>query len=266
LCRANANSRGGSRCGRCTTRARSVACGPRAQICKSATSPRSRARNYRQGSRPLSARWLGVRPWRCRQADGAGSRRCQQRVDGESANLHCGYPVLPRRHERALSECSAGGAARVWVDDLFCDRAVGRGILDESQNAVRHEPRSADWRASARYFCHLDDASTGVDLHPSAIPCRGNLVRSDIVACVDHDLDPITSHGMTVPPGQSSPAGRRACRRRGSLADVPERLREQSDLFAAVLLRGGRRRGGRQCVPTLSMGPRCGTAGPRGAP
>jgi hypothetical protein len=72
-------------------------------------------------------------------------------------------------------------------------------MLDQSQDPIGHEPRSADWGASTGYLGHLHHTATGVDLNAAPVAACDHLVRAHLVAGINHDLDSVTTHPRTVP-------------------------------------------------------------------
>jgi len=71
---------------------------------------------------------------------------------------------------------------------------VGRGVLDQGQDAAGHEARGPDRRPAARHLAHLDHAPPVGDVHPAAGLGRDHLVGPGLLARVDHDLNPVTLH------------------------------------------------------------------------
>jgi hypothetical protein len=80
------------------------------------------------------------------------------------------------------------------VNTFLLNGWVSGGILDERQYSVRHEPSGSDRCAAASHFDHLNDASTSVDLDPTAVPSRDHVVRADLVARVYDDLYSVAAH------------------------------------------------------------------------
>jgi hypothetical protein len=80
------------------------------------------------------------------------------------------------------------------VDTFLLNGSVSGGIFDERQYSVRHEPSGSDRRAAAGHFDHLNDASTGADLDPTAVPSRDHVVCPDLVARVYDDLYSVAAH------------------------------------------------------------------------
>jgi hypothetical protein len=114
---------------------------------------------------------------------GPGNDRERSRADKRSAR--------PREQRR--------------LDDFLGDVPIGRGMLDEREDSVGHEPRSADWGASAGHLGHLHHAASGVDLHSTPIAACDHFVRAHLVASVYDDLDSVTAHLRTVP--RAGPTG-----------------------------------------------------------
>jgi hypothetical protein len=72
-------------------------------------------------------------------------------------------------------------------------------MLDEGDNAVRHEAARPYRRSAPGHLRDLDDAAGGRDLEPPAVARRNDVERLHAaLACVDHDLDPVASHGRTI--------------------------------------------------------------------
>jgi len=99
---------------------------------------------------------------------------------------------------------------------------TGSGVLDQCYDAVGHELGGSHWGAATSAFGDCDHASSGRDLNSSAGPGGCHLVRADVIACFDDDLDAITFHvwitllrGGILPVGLGAPYGTTAAPRRG---------------------------------------------------
>lgn len=82
-----------------------------------------------------------------------------------------------------------------------------RGVLDQRDDAVGHELGGSYWCSSASGFGDGDHASSGGDLDPPAGPSGGHLVRADVIACFDDDLDAVTLHMWVNAPVQTNTPG-----------------------------------------------------------
>jgi hypothetical protein len=69
-----------------------------------------------------------------------------------------------------------------------------RGMLDHCHHAAGHEPPGANRLAGSSDLGDLDHSASGRHLDPPAGPRGNDLVRSDAVTGVHHDLDPVPSH------------------------------------------------------------------------
>ena len=67
-------------------------------------------------------------------------------------------------------------------------------VLDQRDEATRHEASCPHGRAAARDLGDLDHAAGGRHLDPSAVAGRDDLECLDTLAGVDHGLDTITLH------------------------------------------------------------------------
>jgi hypothetical protein len=81
-------------------------------------------------------------------------------------------------------------------------------VLDQREDAAGHEPSRANRRPAPRDLSYLDDASTRVDLDPTAVTRGDDLVRADLSARIDDDLHPVTPHVITVFPESRNADGR----------------------------------------------------------
>ena len=71
-------------------------------------------------------------------------------------------------------------------------------MLDQGQDAVRHEAGGAHGGTATGHLGDLDDPSTGVDLDSPSGACCHDLVRADLTARIDDDLHPVAAHMFTV--------------------------------------------------------------------
>ena len=86
----------------------------------------------------------------------------------------------------------------MWLRDLARDVLVGGGVLDQSQDPVRHEARGPHGRSAARDLGDGDDPASGLDLDPASVAGGDDLVGADLVSRIDHDLNPVTAHTVKV--------------------------------------------------------------------
>ena len=87
-----------------------------------------------------------------------------------------------------------------WFDGLLTQLAAKRRVLDQGENAVGHEAGCPHGGAAARHLDYFDDASARVDLDPSPVSGRDDVVGADLTARIDDDLDSIPAHALTVTP------------------------------------------------------------------
>src|SRR4051812_32548316 len=78
-------------------------------------------------------------------------------------------------------------------------------MLDEGDQAARHEAARPDLRPATRDLADLDDAAGGRDLDPAAVLRRRDLEGLGAARPgIHHDLHPIATHARTVAPGTSA--------------------------------------------------------------
>jgi len=99
-------------------------------------------------------------------------------------------PTTPRR----VPESASSSDRCRSVNGPLSDRCVSCGVFDEREYSVGHEPSGADRGAAAIHLAHLNDASTRVDLHPTAVASRDHVIGADLVARVNDDLNSVTAH------------------------------------------------------------------------
>lgn len=71
-------------------------------------------------------------------------------------------------------------------------------MLNQGDDAVRHEPRGPDRLATPSDLHDLHDTAAGRDLHAPAGARRNDLVRLHAVPDVHHDLDPVAPHALII--------------------------------------------------------------------
>jgi hypothetical protein len=94
---------------------------------------------------------------------------------------------------------SAGGADRSRFDDLARNVLVGSRVLDQREDATRHEPGRPYGSPAPGHLRDRHDAATGLDLDPAAVPGRDDLIGADLPTRIYDDLHAITAHALTLP-------------------------------------------------------------------
>lgn len=72
-------------------------------------------------------------------------------------------------------------------------------MLDQGEDATRHEPCGAHGVATSGDLGNLNDPTAGRDLDTTPVARRLDHIDSNLAPGVDDDLNPITSHAFTLP-------------------------------------------------------------------
>lgn len=75
---------------------------------------------------------------------------------------------------------------------------VGCRVLDERDEAARHEAAGTDGNAGPGHLADLDHAAGGHDLDPPARSRRHDVEGLDALPRIDDGLDSIAFHGRTI--------------------------------------------------------------------
>jgi hypothetical protein len=78
-------------------------------------------------------------------------------------------------------------------------------MLDQSQDPTCHEAGGADRSAATCHLGHCDDATTGLDLDPAAVPAGDDLVGADLSARIYDDFQQGATPSPSSLPGSSIP-------------------------------------------------------------
>lgn len=105
-----------------------------------------------------------------------------------------------------LDSARHGDMSGICPDNFLGDVQAARGVLDERENSVGHESRCAHRCPVTGYLGDLDDAAASLDLDAAPVACGHHLVRANLVARIDDDLHPITTHTSTVAEQSASEA------------------------------------------------------------